>query len=125
FVGESQGAWDEEGHAGVLRELRRRLEASLKGDREVADAGAPRPTSQGPLPRAFRAGLSREDRRFVDKHFAADYGMMLEEIGNLCDGERTPAALLAHLALDFERWLDPEDLSRALDLLAEGGYLAR
>ncbi|UCF10657.1 MAG: DUF4910 domain-containing protein, partial [Candidatus Bipolaricaulota bacterium] len=55
FVGESQGAWDEEGHAGVLRELCRRLDASLKGDREIADAGAPRPTSEGPLPRAFRA----------------------------------------------------------------------
>jgi hypothetical protein len=125
FAVESGIAWDGEEHDALLRALHGRLATGMRGAPEDATEVAPAAISEGPLPRAFRDRLTDADRSFLDKSFAGNHSMMIEEIVNLCDGERTIADLAAHLALDFGKWIEVDDLRRALRLLADGGYVAR
>jgi len=98
---------------------------SDRGDASPEMAGdRPRAVRDGPLPRAFAEGLSRDERCFLDDTFTGGHRMMLEQLVDLCDGTRAVDDLVLHLALDFGAWIDPDDVLRALRLLAQGGYVA-
>jgi hypothetical protein len=126
FAVESTLDWDAGRHESVLSAAHRGLQVTAGADdRNVSGGGSPSAVAEGPLPRTFREALSREDRTFLDAQFAGNHGMMLEEIVNLSDGTRSTAEIAAHLALDFETWLDPDIMERALGLLADGGILER
>ena len=117
-------AWDGTGHRAALDAVH----AAVRSDRGDASPGGggdtPRAVRDGPLPRAFAEGLSRDERCFLDDTFTSGHRMMLEQLVDLCDGKRAVDDLALHLALDFGTWIDPDDMLRALELLARGGYVA-
>jgi hypothetical protein len=119
-------AWDATKHVKALRATHMALGRSL--DRAEGDV---RPTQGEEMPSRILDGpicsdatqyLAKEDRDFLEK-LSPHHGAAPQVLANLADGTRTASDIAACLTLDFEQSFSTEDVSRALSLLGEMGYV--